>query len=122
MTVSKALRGMFVFHFFMDMVFAVPLLVFPSQTLAFFGIVGEPLLARIIGAALVGIGGASLIERNSTKEAYNAMLTVKLLWSATASASLLYAAVASGNPALWILFLVFAIFCATWAWFKYYLS
>lgn len=83
--VPNALRYWFVFHFFADMVFAIPLLFFPCETTAFFGYTQcIPMLARMVGAALVGIGGTSLLLRNANRDAYKAMLVIKMLWSGTA--------------------------------------
>ena len=120
--VPLSIRIWFVIHFFFDLIFAIPLLLFPSQTLAFFGIFGDAILARIIGAALIGIGGASLIERNATKETFHALLNLKLLWSGTASIAILIGAITTGLWSLWIFFFIFFGFFLLWAFFKNKLS
>lgn len=83
-TIPKSLRYWFLAHFFIDILFAIPLLLFPAWLLEGVGFeTTNLLLARMVGAALIGIGGVSLIMRNKDTSAYIPMLQLKLLWSGT---------------------------------------
>ena len=68
--VPKGLKFWFVVHFVLDVSFAIPLLLFPRETLQFFGWTQiDPLATRLVGAALMGIGVESFLGRNATVEA-----------------------------------------------------
>ena len=119
-SVPRALRAWFVVHFVADIAFALPLLVAP---VAFGGLLGfahiDPVTARLVGAALVGIGTESLLCRNDGRERYQTMLRLKVLWSSTAWLGLLVSALEGAPPMTWGLFGIFISFCALlsyWAW------
>ena len=58
--VPSSLRVWFVIHFVLDFIFAAPLLVAPKFMLTLFGwSTIDPLASRLVGAALMGIGGES---------------------------------------------------------------
>ncbi|HEU4368157.1 MAG TPA: hypothetical protein VFV05_08035, partial [Methylomirabilota bacterium] len=44
----------------------------------------DPVATRLVGAALVAIGGQSLIGRDDDVAAFRAMLNLKILWSLSA--------------------------------------
>ncbi|MBI4146296.1 hypothetical protein HY489_03085 [Candidatus Woesearchaeota archaeon] len=118
--VPQSLRTWFVVHFWADLLFALPLLFAPEWTLVRFGFTTvEPVTARLVGAALVGIGGASLVHRNASKDAYSAMLTVKTLWSGTASLSLLWAATHNAPKSTWLFLAIFVFFFCVWMYYKH---
>jgi len=78
--VPGRLRVWFVIHFAVDMLFAIPLLFFPEILLPLLGwTVVDPITSRLVGAALLGIGGESLLGRNANKEVFLAMLNLKIL-------------------------------------------
>lgn len=114
--VPRALRHWFVFHFFADMLFAIPLIVAPCWTGTIFGYTScVPSLARMVGAALVGIGGTSLLLRNASRDAYKAMLVVKMLWSGMAIIGFLV----TQDQASWMLLGVFVPFNLLWIyWYR----
>lgn len=118
--VPAALRWWFVVHFVADIVFAVPLIVAP---VAFGTLVGhdaiDPLTARMVGAALVGIGVESLLGRNDQRASFLTMLRLKVLWSSTACAGLLLGLLTGGPVVVTALLLAtFAGFCGLWSfWF-----
>ena len=73
--ISKGLRTWFVIHFAVDIVFAIPLLVAPAAFLTFLGWTAvDPYAARLVGAALMGIGIESYLGRNAGVEAFQGML------------------------------------------------
>ena len=60
--VPKNLRTWFVIHFIADYAFGLPMLIAPVWTMTLFGwIIIDPATTRLVGAALLGIGGESLL-------------------------------------------------------------
>ena len=102
--VPPALRKWFLVHFIVDMIFAVPLLIAPEWFLGNLGIeVVDPFTARLVGAALIGIGGESLLAYKADAGTYNNMLNLKLLWSSAAVAGLVISTIETvidGNSAI----------------------
>lgn len=113
--VPSSLRRWFVIHFWVDVLFAVPLLVAPRALQSALGWTAfDPVAPRLVAAALFGIGVESLLVRNGNVEAFQAMLNLKVIWSAAAVVGL-GVALAEGAPtAAWGLLLVFAGFNALW--------
>ncbi len=78
----KYLSIFFVLHFAIDMTFAIPLFIMPNELLSLLGWETiDPITARIVAAALFGIGIESLLGRKSTIEGFNGMLNLKIIWS-----------------------------------------
>ena len=113
--VPPALRHSFILHFVADWLFAIPLFFFPEAFLSALGWARvDTVTARIVAAALVGIGTQSLLERHSPLARYENMLSLKCLWSATASLGLLWEVIA-GAPAAVAAFLgIFVSFNVLW--------
>src|SRR5947209_7141406 len=81
----SALRRWFVFYFAVDWAVGVPLLVAPEILLRFFGWHEiDPIATRLFAAALLAIGGQSLLGRNGSVNEFRAMLNLKLIWAAAA--------------------------------------
>jgi len=119
MKVPKSLKIWFKLHFIVDVIFAIPLIFFPGWFMKLLSLPVENLfLARVIGAALLGIGGASIFCKK--KEHYEIMLILKIIWSISAILVIVYSAIFEGPVLFWILALVFIIFSITWIyyWFK----
>src|SRR5207253_10785662 len=96
----SALRRWFVFYFAVDWAVGVPLLVAPEILLRFFGWHEiDPIATRLFAAALIAIGGQSLLGRNGSVNEFRAMLNLKLI-SAAAAVIALGIGVLSGGPAL----------------------
>ena len=67
--IPASLRVWFLIHFIVDILFAVPLIIAPYWFLKFLGLdIVDPLTARLVGAALIGIGTTSLITHKKGKE------------------------------------------------------
>ncbi|PIN75093.1 hypothetical protein COV18_05045 [Candidatus Woesearchaeota archaeon CG10_big_fil_rev_8_21_14_0_10_37_12] len=117
--VPGSLRNWFTIHFIADIIFAVSLLFFPEYFLSFFGFnTAEPLLARLVGAALIGIGGTSLLMRTKSVESFQTMLTLKILWSYTAIICFVVA-LFQGSPAItWLFLAIFVLFAIVWTYYK----
>ena len=117
-SVPSALRTWFVVHFAADMLFGIPLLFFPRALLGLLGwTTYDPMTARLVGAALMGIGLESLLGRNASAETFRAMLNLKIIWSSSAIFAI-SAALLEGAPAMGWAFL--AIFVAFWCLWVYY--
>ncbi len=78
------LRRWFVVHFVVDMVVGGLLMLRPSYVLSFLKIDGGVGVARLVGAALLGIGGESFLGRNSNRKGFLGMLRLKIIWSSMA--------------------------------------
>jgi hypothetical protein len=121
--VPNSLRIWFVIHFAADVIFAVPLLFFPRELLNFFGWgVYDPILARLVGAALMGIGIESLLGRNADAETFQAMLNLKVIWASSALFAF-GAGIAEGAASIaWGLMGIFAVFWIAWVYYRIKLS
>ena len=120
--VPKILKALFVVHFAADIAFAVPLLLAPE---AFLGLLGwttiDPFAARLVAAALFGIGTESLLSRNAPVESYRSMLSLKIIWSSAAIAGMLLTVVQYPlfrGPAAFALIAVFVAFNIVWSYWR----
>lgn len=121
--VPGSLKRWFILHFILDILFAIPLLLFPAAFLQMMGfeMVGT-MTARLVGAALISIGGNSFLMRNKGKETYISMLNLKLLWSSFAVIGILITMIEGGPIIGWILLGIFIVFFIIWVYFKRVLS
>lgn len=118
--VPQSLRIWFVIHFAVDMLFAVPLLFFPELIMPMLGwIVVDPITSRLVGAALLGIGIESLLGRNASREVFQAMLNLKIIWAFGAVLGIGLGIGAGGPPAAWLFLVIFAIFLGVWVYYRY---
>ena len=118
--VSKNLRTWFVIHFVADYLFGIPLLIAPVWMLTLFGWQSvDPFTARLVGAALIGIGGASLLERNASTETFRAMLTLKLLWASAAIIGMTASMLMGNYPLIgWGIVAIFVVFFFIWLYYR----
>ncbi len=80
--IPKSLKGWFVVHFIADTLFAVPLFIAPVFLLELLNWQSiDPVMARMVAAALFGIGIESLLCIKLGKDAFIAMLNLKIIWS-----------------------------------------
>ncbi len=113
--VPKALRFWFIVHFWADIVFAVPLLLVPVQMLTAFGwTVVDPLSARLVGAALIGIGVESLLGRNASLDSFRTMLRLKVLWSLSCNFGIALTIWQGAPAAAWLFQGIFVFFSSLW--------
>ena len=113
--VPRALRCWFVVHGVVDWLFAIPLFFFPEALLRALGWpVVDPMAARGVAAALVGIGTQSLLSRNSTVAVYRELLSLKILWSGTATLGFAWTALTAGPRVGWVFVAIFALFNTVW--------
>ena len=117
--VPKGLRTWFIIHFIADYLFGIPLLIAPIWTMTFFGWASiDPATTRLVGAALLGIGGESFLGRDASVETYRAMLNLKIIWSLGAIFSIAAAVVQDAPPITWLLLIIFLIFSITWIYYR----
>jgi hypothetical protein len=122
--IPKALRAWFVVHFIADTIFAVPLFIAPVFLLNLLNWQSiDPLMARMVAAALFGIGIESLLCIKLGKDAFIAMLNLKIIWSFAAITGFiiglsqgLFGYTAVGL----ILLLIFGAFNILWIYWRFY--
>ena len=115
MDVPASLRTWFIAHFAVDVAVGLPLLIAPTHVL---GLLHwspiDPVASRLVGAALLAIGVASLGTHRHGAAAYRAMLRLKVVWSLAAIFSL-FAGIAQGAPpAAWAFLAIFIAFSGIW--------
>jgi len=120
--VPKMLRLFFIIHFFVDISVAIPLFIWPEAVLSLIGRnCFDPFAARMIAAALFGIGIESLLSRNASAESYKSMLGLKIIWSSMAIAGMIltmiqYPGFRLLSTALFLaIFVVFNVIWTFWA-------
>ncbi|MDQ7027158.1 MAG: hypothetical protein Q9P44_16555 [Anaerolineae bacterium] len=118
--VTEGLRRWFVVHFAVDMLFGIPLLIAPHWILSLFGWQTiDPFMARLVGAALMGIGIESYLGRNAGVEAFRGMLNLKVIWSLTATLGTGYTLLVGDAPAMgWLVVAMFAVFHGLWLYYR----
>jgi hypothetical protein len=118
-SIPQGLRTWFVIHFAVDMLFGIPLLFFPHRAL---GIVGwnhiDPVTSRLVGAALLGIGGESLLGRNVGLETFQAMLNLKIIWAAGAVLGIALGIRDGATTITWGILGIFALFLGIWTHYR----
>lgn len=114
----QGLRTWFVIHFGVDMLIGIPLLFFPDLIMPWFGWDQvDPITSRLVGAALIGIGGESLLSRNASVEVFKALLSLKIIWAVGAITAIGLGIMAGGPPLAWGFLAVFVIFLFNWLYY-----
>ena len=118
-TVPNGLRTWFVIHFVADVLFAVPLLFFPQALLNLFGWkTYDPLMTRLVGAALMGIGVESFLGRNADVDTFRGMLNLKVIWASSALYAFAVGIAEGAAPIAWVLMGIFALFWCVWVYYR----
>ena len=121
--VPKSLRFWFVVHFCVDMIFAIPLLFYPEKPMVLLGWSAiDPIMPRLVGAALLGIGLESFLGRKSSREVYNRMLSLKIIWSSGAIIAIGLGIAAGGPQSAWLFLGIFVAFWGVWIHYRLLLS
>lgn len=120
--VPRALRSWFVIHFIVDLLFALPLMFNPKWMLT---VVGwetiDPFTARLVAAALFGIGIESFLGRDAGAEAFRNTLNLKIIWSLSAAAGISLTLIEGthGRPWFaWVILAVFFVFNLLWIYWR----
>jgi hypothetical protein len=117
--IPKGLATWFVVHFVVDMLFAVPLMVAPHALLGALGWRSvDPVAARLVAAALMGIGIQSWIGRHEGSKAFAAMLNLKIIWSLSACIGLVWSLAQGAPAAVWLVLGLFAPFSFLWIYYR----
>lgn len=121
--VPAALKNWFVIHFIIDMAFALPLMIVPTEMLTLFGWQTiDPITARVAAAALFGIGIESLLGRHASRDTFRHMLTLKIIWSSAVIFGSLLSLVQGVQVTsffIWLIVGVFAGFNLLWVyWYR----
>ena len=120
--VPATLRVFFIIHFVLDFAFAIPLFFFPVQFLTFAGWTTiDPVTARLVAAALFGIGLESLLGSRASTESFLSLLNLKIIWSVAAVCGILVSIAEMGWQVpvfLWITLAVFAAFNVLWIYWR----
>jgi len=113
--VPNSLRNWLVFHFYVDYAFAIPFFFFPETTAEILGYVPlDPLAARIVAAALFGIGYSSLLASKFDLEAMRTKLRWAVVWAGSATVGLLWAATTVEHIWGWAFAGIFLLFFLLW--------
>jgi hypothetical protein len=121
--VPSALRRWFVVHFAADLLFALPMFIAPVPFLRLFGWVHvDPIATRLVAAALFGIGIQSLLGRNEDRDTYRAMLTLKVIWSSTATLGIVWSIGQGASPMAWLFAAILGSFSGLWSYYRLQLS
>jgi len=117
--VSNGLRTWFVIHFVADVLFAIPLLFFPQALLNIFAWNSyDPIMTRLVGAALMGIGVESLLGRNAGTNTFRAMLNLKVIWASSALVAISLGIAEGASPIAWAFLAIFFIFWCVWVYYR----
>ncbi|MBN1138187.1 MAG: hypothetical protein JXM73_16475 [Anaerolineae bacterium] len=114
---SKWLRILFLVHAVVAVIGGLPLLLAPGRTLDLFGWAPiDPLLSRILGAALLALAWSSWRGWRGATQAQAALLIeVEAIFTTLTCAGLLRQLLGASWPwYVWLLFGVFAAFAAAW--------
>jgi hypothetical protein len=116
--VPNGLRTWFVVHFVVDVLFAIPLLFFPQMLLDLFNWrTYDPIMTRLVGAALMGIGVESLLGRNASADTFRAMLNLKVIWASSALIAIGIGIAEGLASTAWSLFTIFFVFWCVWVYY-----
>lgn len=89
-------------------------MLFPNGVLGMRLTTIDPVATRLVGAALFGIAGASLLSRRTSLATFRALLRLKILWTGAAVFSVVLS-IDQGAPAsAWLLLLIVASLGAMW--------
>ena len=118
-TVPNGLRTWFVIHFVADILFAIPLLLFPQALLNLFSWkTFDPIMTRLVGAALMGIGVESLLGRNASAATFRAMLNLKVIWASSALFAIGIGIAEGAASAAWLFLAIFFVFWCVWVYYR----
>lgn len=117
------LKIFFIIHFIIDIIIAIPLLLFPEYFLTFMGWKNfDPITTRLVGAAFFGIGIGSYLSRKSTFETFSSLLNLKIAWCFSSIVGIFIYVFTSRKSmplAIWALNVMFLAFGVLWIYLKY---
>jgi hypothetical protein len=122
--VTKLLKLTFLIHFFVAAIFG---LLFTVMVEVYFDVIGwnykgDPVTGRILGAALLGFAGASLLAwRESKWESVKIVVQMEIVWLIIGTAVQIFAVFAfPGLPfMIWVQIGILIFFLVAFVWFYY---
>jgi hypothetical protein len=120
MTMPKALKVTFLIHAIVSVVSGLLLLIIPGRILLFLGWAPiDPILARVLGAALLALGWSSFRCWQATERAQVQMVVeLEAVFTALACVGLLRHLLFAHYPlVVWLLFAIFLVFAVCWLMF-----
>ena len=115
MEVSRSLRSWFLVHAVASLVAGAALLAAPDLALHRLGWASaDPVTARLVGAALLAFGAASLSARDATVEVCRAIVRLNTVWSFAAAAALFVGIGAGAPSSTWAFLSIFITFSGVW--------
>jgi hypothetical protein len=119
---GKALKYTFLIHAIIAFLFGAPLLLGPGRFLGLFGWEPiDPLVSRLLGAALLALAWGSWTGWRTTERAQvNLLIEMELVFTMLGSAGLLRHLLIAGYPwYVWMVFAVLAVFAVVWIIFRF---
>jgi len=111
MEIPPTLRQWFLAHFVANTAVGAPLFLAPQWLLARADWpCVDSLTARLVGAALIAIGGQSFLSRNAGIAEYRTLLSLFSMWSAAAVVGTFVAIGFGAPPAAWAALSAFLVF------------
>lgn len=118
---SRALKYTFIVHAVVSFVSGAPLLIAPGRFLALFGWAPvDPILSRVLGAALLALAWSSYRGWQATERAQvRTLVEVEAVFTILGAAGVLRHLLTGANYPwpVWLLFVVLAAFAVAWGYF-----
>jgi hypothetical protein len=114
---SKSLRYTFLVHAVVALLFGLPLLIVPGRTLDVFGWAPiDPIMTRLVGAALLALGWGSYRGwRAAARSDVEILLQVEVVFTVLVSLGLLRHLLGGSWPwYVWTMFIIFVLFAIVW--------
>lgn len=114
----KGLKYTFIVHIVIATLFGLPLVLFPGRLLGFFEWAPvDPLLTRVLGAALLADAWACLrVLRGADALAITIVLEMELVFAVLSGVGLLRHLLIANYPLMvWLVFAIFMVFAVAWA-------
>ncbi len=114
---STPLKYTFIVHLIVAVVFGLPLVLFPGLFLGSFGWAPvDPLLSRVLGAALLAAAWTSFrVVRGGDASVIGVVLEMELVFAVLAAIGLLrHLLIAYYPPMVWLTFALFVAFAVAW--------
>jgi len=119
---AKELKYAFLIHAVVALVFGAPLLIMPGHFLAWFGWAPvDPILSRVLGAALLALAWSSYRGWRAKERAQvSVLLEMEVAYTVLGAIGVLRHLLVANYPwPVWLLFAVLAIFALVWLYFLF---
>ena len=116
MEIPASLRNWFIVHAVIDVACGVPLLLCPELLLPHVGWTAvDPVMSRLVGAALLAIGAQAWRNRAAGIDVYRALLGLNVVWSAMVIVGMAIAIGRGGPSAAFLVLSVSLALCGVWS-------